>query len=135
MRLRIFNDQGARNSSPVLTNSYPAFKGTGVSPSWLALALDSDDAIKATAHRLLAKRNGKPIKNGSPAEARIERILIKHVTRIFEEVLLVEVLEKFEEIKPLIAQYVLAKEAARLGRPERFPPEHVTGVLDADNPY
>ncbi len=107
---------------------------TWLDPELLEGLLDGDERLAGAIEGLLD--GGKSIKAGTKGEARAVAALEKHVRRVFEQKLLVDVIEKFEAVLPLVLRYVLAKGAARLRSPGRFVeevPEAAPGVDDGED--
>lgn len=65
----------------------------------------------------------------SPAEiakrdrliAKAQRKVERGVDRIFNELMLVDIVERFDRVRPLVAQYMIARAAAKAAHPSRFP--------------
>jgi hypothetical protein len=83
---------------------------TWISPDLLEAALDGDLALRREFDRLAEAGASGPTASAE-----------RHVGRIFEDVILPDVIARFDAIRPLVAQYCLAKAAARRQHPKRFP--------------
>jgi hypothetical protein len=91
---------------------------TWLDPDLLEMALDRDPAFRAACREALAKLERDP----SPEKvAKAVRALAKHATRVLREAVLEDVALRFEAVAGLVAEYGLAKEAARRVSPLRFP--------------
>jgi hypothetical protein len=91
-----------------------------IAPTVLEHALDADPELRAVLARVLDAAGGK-IEAGSTVETRALAAILPHIDRVFEEVVLADVLARFDRIRTLVAQYALTKQAIRVVFPTRFP--------------
>lgn len=91
---------------------------TWLDPRALERALDDDPRL---ARLLAALAAAMPAKPGQPWLEEAFRKVEVHVARVFDEVHLPALIERFRAVEHLVLQYVLAKAAARVAHPARFP--------------
>lgn len=103
-------------------------RDTWIDAELLEEMMDADPSLrracKATLASLPARPRGKDPEQLAGHEARMRkaiRAIAGHVGRVFEEKMLVEIIQRFEPVKSMVAEYMLAKEAVRAARPAKFP--------------
>ncbi len=94
------------------------FEGSSYSETWvdpvrLERLMHADTELRAGLRELLDDKPGERVEVGSRREKALLAEAERHVTRLFEETLLPEIVERFEAVKGLVCRYVVAKEAAR----------------------
>ncbi len=102
--------------------AFAAGVDTWLDPGQLERDLDGDPELRALADQ----RAARLAEGASPQRvAKALRKLAPRVQRVFVEATLTAITVKFESVRPLVAEYVLAKAAARAAHPARFPDDEI----------
>jgi hypothetical protein len=91
-----------------------------VDPRALERHLDADPALRKAAAAAIGELEGLEGRARDRVLAKALEKLGARVQAVFEEALLLEICERFERVRPLVARYALAKEAVRAISPDRL---------------